>query len=103
MSKITNIIKELQQAIKDTNLKIEDELVFKEALITYRSQEQRLPEKKEQSNNLNEPITEKQRNYIAKNSDSLKKRGFDIENIQYKRQASKIIKEYIKILNNSNG
>ena len=95
---LKNIIKELIEVTKETNLKISDEKIFDNACQFLRG---KLAGESKEQKKL-DPMTEKQHDFIAKNEAELRTLGFDIDNIQNKSDAFKIINEFMKIKEGKN-
>jgi len=73
--------------------------LFSEAVSCYRGEQAGKNSYKKSYIKKEEPMSDKQRNYIENNKNLLITSGFDLENIQYKSQASKIISEFINLNN----
>lgn len=97
--RITDITKTLLEVVEELNLKVPDEVIFSEALTTFRGEEMNKNKSfYKKDYNKNEPITQSQLDFIEKNKHNLIAKGFVINDIQYKSQANKIISEYIKLI-----
>lgn len=109
--RLIKTIEDLEEVIKEKKLKVSDDILFTNACSFIRGEEasknkntQRnypfynkgYPQKQE--NKKPEPITDPQKKYLDANRKWLIEKGFDIENIQYKEQATKIIGEHKKLL-----
>ena len=71
--------------------------LFSEAVSCYRGEQAGKNSYKKSYIKKEEPMSDKQRNYIENNKNLLITSGFDLENIQYKSQASKVISELINL------
>lgn len=73
--------------------------IFKEACTYQRGMLMQENREKKTNSDIKEPLpmTEKQSNFIKKNQKQLRKLGFDIDNIQTKKQAFEIIGEFMKV------
>ena len=91
--KIKDIINDLAEIRKEERLDISDEILFRESCCFQRGL--MIQNKRCQQQPINQ-ITEKQRNFIKLNEKRLRKMGFDIDNIQNKSDAFKIISEFKK-------
>jgi len=108
--RINEIIIELQEIISMKNLKVNDDTLFSEAVSCWRG-EQAGKKYNNQGSSLNNnlissspdsrkgniPVTENQNKFIKANEEAMKKAGFDVDNIQYKSQAIKIIGAFKKL------
>jgi len=91
-NELKEIIKDLQNVIKELNLSISQEIIFENACQYHRGQ--LANQSKEQKK---EPLTENQYNFLKKNESELITLGFDLNNIQTKNDAFKVISEYKKL------
>jgi len=90
---LRKIISVLKIVIKEEKLDISDEVLFSEATSYHRG----IIAGKSRAN---EGITENQYNFIKKNEADLLALGFDLNNIQTKSDAFKVISEYKKMREN---
>jgi len=95
VKRLLDIIKELQFAIKSSNITIADEVLFREAMISFR-QEKSNPKGNNSEAQSNNP-TEKQLNLIEKHRKDIIAKGFNIDNITTREEATKLIQEYLRI------
>jgi len=106
---LKEIIKDLIEVCKEQKLTVENnseyllpvgfEFVDMKTIFEQACQYQRglmVDESRKVENKIT-PMTDKQRNLINKNEKKFRKMGFDIDNIQTKQEASKIIKEFIQM------
>lgn len=95
---LTNVIKDLREVVKSEGLVISHDTLFSESMTTYRQLQIKAGNVRQQI----EPMTDQQSAFIAKHDKQLRVKGFDIDNIQTKSQAHKIIKEFTKAWKKSN-
>ena len=105
MKRLIEIIDKLREIIKQQDMNISDDVLFTQASSFLRGeiaserfkvfpkQEQKFYPKQEEPRKLN-PMSEAQEKFIKVNDKKLREKGFDIDNIQSKGDAFKIIKAF---------
>ena len=96
---LIKIINELKEVIVEAKLNVSDDILFQESSTFLRGslmQQNKNYNQYQKKESKDEPMTEKQDKFIKKNYSELKKRGFDVDNIQNRKQATEIIKEFLK-------
>lgn len=95
-SELKGIIDDLLDVIESCDEKVDFNIVFQEScsyhrgILARQSRKEVIESKKE----IKSPITDGQRDFIKRNEKELRKKGFDIDNIQSKGDAFKVIKAF---------
>jgi len=98
--RLSEIISELANVIKENELIVSPDTILDKAVSIYLTEKINSSKKEsqwKQATSKQEPITEKQSQYLNKHDKELRKLGFDLNNVQYKDQAFKVISEHIKL------
>jgi len=91
--KIIELVNIIKDCVKDTKLDVPDEIILREALSCYRGE--MASSNKNKNDNLPTP---KQDKFIRDNKESMIKHGFNVDDIQTKQEASKVISAYLTLL-----
>lgn len=89
--RVGEIIEELKGAIADHDFKVSNEIIFQEAMTTFRGEQVNKPSVHTPSSTT---ITPKQKYFLEQNKDALIEGGFKLDNIKTKLEASKVIEAF---------